>query len=380
MNLAETQATLKKAIVIVAILTFTFYFGRFLIVQSINIYRMINPPDLPEPEADFGPLPQLKMTQIQINGDPTYSLDTETGRLPKFADRAMVFPLIKPQSNLLSEQKIRQLAADLGFNGTATKLTTSQFRWVDGTNSRTFVADAISKNFKLETPPFRISSVISQAPSITTGDATDSVQRFLTSKLLLSNKDLENLTYNTIPSQITLGEIRQDRSVTNNAKLMKVDAVIEIPTRSSSSREATVNYKILGPNPKDSLISFSVTNSNNDIFQFPLIDFNYWEPSYQEGSQYYISPINEVWNAVQNGNGIVSYAKTDNQDYYIETESLNLQSVEIRDVSLAYYMQPEYTPYLQPIYVFEGRLTTTNNEQGDIVIYFPAVRGDFISQ
>ncbi len=381
MNLAETQAGIKRGIVIVALLTFTFYFGRFLIVQGINVYRMINPPKLPVPASSFGQLPQLKMTRVQIEGNPEYILDTQNGNLPNFADRLKVYPLIQPQPTLLSEQKIKQLAADLQFTGASSKLTNSVFRWVDGTNTRTFQADAVTKNFKLETPPFRISNIVSTTSSITEADAIESVEGFLKSKVLLSQTDLANIAYVTIPTQVNLGQIRESKSTATSAKLLKVDAYIEIPGTKSSTRDPDVKYRVLGPNPKDSLISFTTTNNNNMAFKYPIVNFTYWEPDYTNGSEYYLTPIQDVWAAIQSGNGITSYVRTRSGDYYVPIERLAVSRIEIRDIYLAYYMQPEYTPYLQPVYVFEGQITTpasSGPDTGDIFIYFPAIRGDYI--
>ena len=389
MNLAETQATLKRGIVIVALLTFVFYTGRFLIVQGINVYRKINPPRLPAPESRFGVLPQITMTRVGIVGTPQYILDTNTGALPPFPDRITVYPIIEPQPTLLSEQKVKQLATDLQFTGASSKLSNSLFRWVDGTNSRTFQADAVSKNFKLDTPPFRISNIVASTASITDEDAISSVEGFLRSKALVKQSDVENLTYKTIPTQVSLGQIRESKSLTGGAKLLKVDAYVEIPGKKLRASDRDVKYKILGPNPKDALISFTTTNSPNIAFKYPIANFVYWEPDYQAGSDYYLSPIQDVWAAVQNGQGIVSYIRTKGGDYYVPIEDLNVSRIEIRDIYLAYFMQPEYTDalpndpkyisYLQPIYVFEGQATTLS-DTADIFIYFPAVRGDFITQ
>lgn len=381
MNLAETQQNLVRGMVVLAILIFTFYTGRFLIVQSIKIYTAINPPDLPIPASSFGQLPQIKMTRVQTTGTPQYVLDTQTGNLPSFPDRLKVYPLVEPTPTLLSEQKIRQLATDLQFTGTPSKLTNSVFRWVDGANTRTFQADAVTENFKLDTPPFRLSTILAATPSIAEEDAISNVQGFIKSKSLLSPTDFENLAYNVIPTQVSLGQIREAKSLTTNAKLLKVDVFVEIPGTKKSSRSPDVKYRILGPNPKDSLINFSTTNSSTPVTQYPIINFTYFEPDYANGSEYYLSPIQDVWTAIQKGSGIVSYIRTQSGDYYVPIEGLNLTRIEIRDVYIAYFMEPEYAPYLQPIYVFQGQATTNavgSGNTGEIFIYFPAVRGDYI--
>jgi hypothetical protein len=383
MNLAETQIAVKRLLAIFVVLTITYYAGRFMIVGGINLYRTFNPVKLPPPESKWGLLPQLKMKQVQIEGDPKYILDTQNGDLPKFPDRLKVYPLIKAQSNLMSEDKVKTLASDLQFTGDPNKLSNSVLRWVDGANERTLQADIVSKNFILETPAPRISNIIAGTPSINSDDAIKTVDGFLNSKIFLSPTDLKNLAYETVPTQVNLGQIREAKNVTSSAKLMKVNVYIQVPNAKKSAKDPDIKYRILGPNPRDSLISFTVTNSEPPVYKYPLINFTYWEPDYASGSEYYISPIQDVWTAIQNGAGIISYVRTRNGDYYVPVDRLGLSKIEIRDVYLAYYMSPEYSDYLQPIYVFQGQLTTSESngsDLGDIYIYFPAVRGDYIQK
>src|SRR3989344_7209254 len=145
MNLTDTQIAVKKLLIGIAILTVVYYSGKFLLFQGVGIYRKLFPPNIPIPEAKWGKLPTLKMPSVTIEGSPQYILDTVNGNLPAFPDRIKVFPIIEPSTTLIYEQGIQKLAGDLGFTGIYTKVSTSQRRWVDGTNQRTFDADAITK-------------------------------------------------------------------------------------------------------------------------------------------------------------------------------------------------------------------------------------------
>lgn len=385
MNLPETQMNIKKGAVALIILIFIYYSGQFLILQSIAVYQRIFPPRLPEPEALFGNLPQLKMTSIPLDSEPEYILDTDDGRLPVFPDRIEVYPLVERSGQLLLSEQMQNLAADLNFTGNYTSLSASEFRWVDSTNNRSFQGHSITRHFKLETPISRLSAVVTEISTITESDAMASVTGFLRSRLLLSPEDLQNIVYRTIPTQISFSQMQETRPIPTSSRLILVNVFREIanPRFEQNQNVLPEKFPVLGPNPRKSLINFMVTN-HRDVFRYPSINFAYWEANYEEGSEYYISRIQDVWNSVQQNGGVVSYVNTTDGDYYNPVTDLDISRIEIRDIYLAYYESPEFNSYLQPIYVFEGQFVTTpavgqTSQSGEIVIYFPAVRGDQVT-
>lgn len=380
MNLAETQEKVRKFLVIVIVVTFVYYTSKFLFFQSVDFYRKLNPPKKPEPLHAFGILPKLKMRDVKVNGTPTYRLDTINGNLPVFPEKEDVYQVIEPTTNLLSEQQIKQLAVDLSFSGSYIPLSKSEFRWIDGINNRTFTGHAVRKIFSLDTPTSKISTVIFQSPNITKEDAINMVSGFIRSKSLMNAEDINNLKFDVINAQISLGTIKETNELNPATKMVKVNVHRTI---SKVVNAKPVNYIVYGPNPKDSKISFYVTNQA-DIFKFPKINFTYWDTNYENKSDYYLSSVSTVWEAVKAGKGIVSYAKGANDNYFELPNFITANTIEIREVSLAYYEGQELPAYIQPIYVFEGIYTYTNEttgqaERGDIVIYYPAVRGDFVA-
>lgn len=382
MNLAQTQFQIKKFIIVLGILIIVYYTGQYLLTEGIRFYHSFFPPELPPPAAQYGILPQLRMTQIEMTSNPEYVLDTSDGRLPVFPDRAKVYRLAERQPNLLSEQQVKDLAENLEFTGTFSRITASEFRWVDGRNNRVFQGDAVTKNFFLETPATRLGTLVTEVPSITEADSISQVTGFLRSRGLFSQTDLENLVFNAIPTQVAFGQIRQDRQTTGAPRLMRINVHREIVNVDPRNNET--KHRILGPNPRDSLVNFTVAN-HRDVFRFPIINFTYWEVDYEESSEYYIANINEVWNAVTQNRGIVSYLNTESGDFYNPITTPSISRIEIRNIEIAYYESGEYTQFLQPIYVFEGQIVTQStpgnpSESGEIVIYFPAVRGDFVAQ
>lgn len=369
MTLAETQQTVKKLILVAIIMTFLYYSGKFALTMGKKAFLAFFPPE-PEPAAQiFGKLPKLSFQKIEIQGNPQYVLDTASGRLPDLPDRSYVYKINQPKPNLLSEQKIKKIAQDLGFSGDFTKLSPSQLKWVDGTTNRIFDANVVTQNFSLEIDNNRLSSVAANLPTITASDSKESVTNFLKSKSLIDQTDKDYAEFITVPTQVTLGQIKEAKLTPNQAKLMFVGM--------KRSVDIVNKFPILGTNPKMPYVNFLVTN-DRDKYKYPQIHFVYWSINYDQKSDYNLSPIKSVWDAVKNNQGVVTYLKPKDTDFYAQSVPTSINTIEIRNIYLAYYEPKELETYLQPIYVFEGQYKSAA-EIGDIVIYYPAVRGDLVN-
>lgn len=384
-SLTNTQVQFRRTIVVLFVGSIIFYSLRFGFNQSVNAYRYFFPKKVPPPESKYGSLPQLRMTSIKIGGNPQYVLDTPDGKLPVFPDRINVYEIPEPRSTLLAEQSIKNLATDFGFSNNFQKKSASEFVWVDGTNNRNYAADAVTSNFQLGTSIDKLNTVVNAALAITTTDAIDEVSGLIRSKSLLGTKDIPNLTFTTTPALVSLGRIRESKLDTQRAKMMRVDVFKKLVVQEASERNKTpeISYKIYGPNPRNSLMNFYVTNSQAP-FKFPIINFIQWSVNYEGFSAYFISPIENVWTTVAENKGVISYLRVDGEDAFDPFRNdLQVNRVDIKNVSLAYFEPREYQPYLQPMYVFEGRFVTQPlsgqlAQQGDIIIYYPAIRGDYV--
>ena len=52
----------------------------------------------------------------------------------------------------------------------------------------------------------------------------------------------------------------------------------------------------------------------------------------------------------------------------------NIDNAKIEKVSLAYFLPNDLKEAVQPIFVFEGGFKTDQNENGEVVIYLPAIK------
>ncbi len=386
MNLSETQSTIKKVIILLIAFTAFYYTAKFSYLGVKSVYFALFPPQAAEPASEFGILPRLKMQSVTIKGTPKYNLDTIDGNLPQFPDRLNVYKIIKPEPTLLSERNIKQLASDMYFTDQYTKKSSSEFVWVDGTYNRSMVANAVTENFTLRTQLVPLGTALSAVPTIKEDDAIAMVSNFIKSKSLLNDIDSKSIKYTSIPSKIVLGSLKEETLNPNQSKIIKIDAnrYINIYEKHRRSEKLVKSFPILGPNPKNSLISFFVTN-HKDVYKFPIISYTYWKYDQENPSDYYLSDISSVWQTITEGNGVIAYIKPSKNDYYDYINNVDVSNIDIRNVYLAYYEPSEYsedTQYLQPIYVFEGKFSQPdmqpNDELGDIIIYYPAIRGDWV--
>lgn len=377
MTLAETQHTMQKLIIVAIVGTILFYIARFGIGVAQQAYYALNPPKKPEPLANFGMLPQLKMTSKAITGVPKYNLETPNRTLPKFNDRANVYKFIEPKSSFVSEDQIKDITKKLAFTTDPIRTNPAERIWNDGIGKRVFQANVVNKNFTMTTSLSKISTIIGQSSTITTADATQTFSNFIKSTGIMQPLDIDNTQFETILTDVRVNRFVQDKISNDKAKIVKVNAYRNL-------QEGNNIYRIYSNNPNDSLINGYITNAKSpeNIVQ---INVTYWPVDYTVRSEYYLSPINQVWDAIAQNKGVIADIKAKSDDYYDFNTTYEVETIDILDVTMGYYEPKDFTQYLQPIYIFKGVFKTKPtpgqlSKDGQITIYFPAIRGDYVTQ
>ncbi len=377
MTLAETQAFIKKMVVFSVGLTIMFYVGKFTIDLSIGVFRSFFPERAPSPSAKFGILPRLKMNSVKIDGNPTYSIGTVDQTFPSFPDRANVYKYVDPGPIFMAEDRVKRLATKFGFKQDAyVKSGNSDYKWSDGNKLKVYDANVVNKTFKVNTNMSKLSELANNSPILLKSDATTTVSNFLKAEGLISASDQPNLYFQPILSSITLGRLREEKIATDRAKIIKVNVFRNVIGQKGK------NIPVLSNDPDSSIVSFYVTNQKSPD-NFPIINFSYWEVDYEQKSEYFLASISSVWEAISQNKGIITSVRLSDSDYYDTYKPIKAKSIEIRNVYVAYYESQELSKYLQPIYVFEGEVKTEPepnqlSKSGKIVIYYPAIRGDYV--
>jgi hypothetical protein len=361
MNLYDFAAFVRRAVVYLALGIVAATILYFLYKLAVNIYLTLNPPPETPPTVGFGKLPKLRLPQLEIKGDPSYTLDTPTGALPEFDDRAVVLAMLAPQPTLLAEEKARSLARALDFGGEGDlSVDKRKLTFEDLTDKRTLTVDLTTQNFVLSTSLEKIAS-LSKGLALSGPEAIKKAQEIL-SQLGLQKFGFEagNQTTNFQASQ---------GSATAKVSSISEAQFTEVNFYRSLTEVSEQNFPILPIDQKKGLIQVWVSSEMkpeiNNIFQ---IIYNAQEAEVNKsGTETYpLKNVMDAWEEVKSGQGTAYIGSTE-----------NLSTVQITSITLAYFDDAIRQDYMQPIYVFSGVAKTASNKEVEFVAYSQAVSKDW---
>ncbi|NIT04546.1 hypothetical protein GTO10_06670 [Candidatus Saccharibacteria bacterium] len=363
-ELYSFAATTRKAISYAAIGAVVLLILYLLVRGAISLYLTINPPPPTPPTVGFGELPELRLPQTDIAGTPTFVLETATGDLPEFPDKAEVVTMSPVQPTLLGEEKARELARELDFGGQGSLSTDRKtLTFEDAPDGRTLSVDVVTQNFTLTTSTSKISS-LPLGSAVSGPDAIKKAQ-ILLSSLGLLEFGFEEGNQTTVFRAVSGGEAKKVSSI-SEAHFTEVNFFRSLTQVSSQ------NYPLLPPNPQTGLIKVWVTSGlDPEILNTLLLSYNASQVEIDKEviETYPLEAVSNAWEAVKRGEGIA----------YVE-DSDPVRQVAITRVTLAYFDDPAHQVYLQPIYVFYGLTRGLEGQEGEFVAYQPAVSKDWIAE
>lgn len=330
MTLTQTAILVKRGVVISAV---TLLLGTvsFISYQVWHAYYLAHLPPVEEkPDVKFGLLPRLDFPNGSVStSNFSYSLDTTTGGLPKvgaepgFEKLVKVFFLTQTFATLLSPDRSTSLATRFGILTPPNILSETKYRFRD--KNKTLLIDLDNGNF-LYTKEATISANI--------------------------NPDDENrLTLDFQQLLSGLGVIKDDlRNGRKKVTLLRTDGVKLIPANTKSEAQAvqislwpaSIDKKpIFTGDFNKSLVNAVVSGSANDLDNYLSLSFTYYPVDTSTFATYPLKTAEAAFDDLKSGKGAVI------------VEPPNPQ-VSLTSVSLGYYLPEKYSPYLQPIYAFEG--------------------------
>lgn len=333
----ETQSIGKWASI-----TILSFLALLLIIRvGGSIKEYFFPTPSPPPTVTYGKLPELLFPKSVSDQVFSYTINTVSGALPVLADRVIISPLAKNSPSLLALQRAEEKVAKAGFSTKSTAISETLYKWTEiKPPFRTLIMDIVSSNFNIATNGFLPSDV---APDEAL--AKDAVTGLL-AKMSLFPNDI-------------------DESKTKTAFLMLGNEGF-VPATSQSNANATrvdlfqknINdLSIYYPNPPYSTMNFIVVKNGFD-YQIIDVSFTHFYAGKKSGT-YPIKTAKEAFSQLQNGNAYIAlYLGNDN-------------SIQIKNVSLGYYLG-ENQKYLMPVIIFEG----SNN----FIAYISAVTDTWIDK
>lgn len=338
----QTQAILRiGGISLLAI--FIFMMG----LRFLTFVKDILTPPAP-PTASFGKLDPLPFPNQQKE-NIAYSLDTLSGFLPTFSDRAKVYKITMSQPTLRGLETTQEKVSQAGFTSNAIQISQDVYQW---TNQNSAFQKRITIN--IFSSDFTLSSPFLITPSLQTLSSTEEQKNAIEeAKSFLSNMSLFPQDIDEDKTKITLYSIQNgaliQTSKTSNAKIVRVDFF----------QKDLDNLPIYYEKGITSTIDLLIGKQNNRL---EVVDARYFYKNISKDfSTYAIKSAMEAFEELKQGKG------------YVASKAPDIVEVTIKKVLLGYYIGEGEAnqDFLMPVVVFVG--------DNDFVAYVSAVRDEWIN-
>ncbi len=334
MTLTQTAILVKRLITIsiivlvVGIVSFTSY-------RIWYAYYLSNLPPVEEkPDTKFGLLPPPNFPSSTVStSNFSYSLDTITGGLPKvgadpgFEKMIKVYFVTQTFATLLSPDRSEDLAEKFGISLPPNILSETKYQFKN--QNKTLTVNLDNGNF---------SYINGASPSAAISPDDD--------KKIVSD-------FQQVLS--SLGVLKEDLRIGRS----KVILLKEAQTVQVSLWPAPVDKRLIfTADFNKSLVNAAISGNANSLDNYLNLYFTYYPIDTSTFATYPLKTAEAAFDDLKNGKGAV----------VIEPDK---PQVSITSISLGYFLPENYSPYLQPIYVFEGP---------NFVAYVPAINEQFQTQ
>lgn len=323
-----TRSSIKFSLISLVIIIALFVTYRiWLTNQLANL-----PPVEEQPDLKYGILqsPELPTSQVS-SSNFSYSIDTVDGNLPTFEKLIKVFIMPPTFATLLAGEKSQQLAQKFNLPTTPNIISEKTYE---------FVGNDAKLSMDLDSGNFIYSKEASKAADLENSQDTPLNETQLT-------EDFKSFLN-------SIGMLKTDlkTGLTKVKRINENEKIIEI-----SLWPAGIDQKaILTPNPDKALINATVKGTARNLTSYISLNYLYWAIDTGGFATYPIKSSQTALSDLKSGKGSIIIEPSKPQ-------------VSIASITLAYYQSEKYTPYLQPIYVFEG--------QG-FLAYVPAISDEYL--
>ncbi len=303
----------------------------------------------------FGPLPAPETEyKLKTKEEISFQFSLPQGAFNEFPQQLSVY-----QVKVLSDQEIvnrfAKLATEIGFSSEPTIQASGDFTyyiWQEGDNY--LKVDSQTGQFILkgsfplalgEITPQEAESLIKEKLAsweLTQKDVTTSINYFA-----MTGMELEPVTN---PNLATLYEF-----------------VFSL---------AIDGYPLIGFGPAQDVVLVWVTKEGQ------LIKLNYFlrQLDQEKIGTYPVKTANVVLGEVQNGQGQILNAKTQDGVETNVAPNNPIKTVNLTSVKLVYYESVEKQAYFQPLYLFSGTATLEDDTLLEVSLYLPAISSEWLIQ
>lgn len=309
--------------------------GLILIAVLVNIGNSLKetffPTPPPPPTVSFGKLPSITFPQnATAAAEFTYTLNTNSGTLPTFGDRATVYKLQQQQPTLLILPKLQTIATQVGFTDNPTTPSETTYQWTAATPfPMKLTINSLSLDFHMTADYIHNSNVIAATAIPTQSNAVQIATNYFSNAGIFPT-DIDQTKTQTTLFSVTNGTLTPASSF-SQAQIVRVDFY----------QQNVNNLPIYYPHPMNSPMYAIIASGANQaqiveaemVHKTILSDFN---------GTYPLKTTAQAFDDLKNGNA------------YIASYSGTGQTITIQNVFLAYYLGEDPEQYLMPIIVFQG--------------------------
>lgn len=324
----------------------------FLVIIIIRVgtavKEIISPTPPVPPTVTFGKLPPIEFPPNNTKVQYSYTVDTLTGSLPVFLDRAKVFKMVPDRADLLALQKSQNKVSKIGFTSRGILVSENIYEWTDEAPFlRKLNLNTLTSNFTL-TSSFLTDPVIFSRSHIPDQNGAISLAQSFLSNMSSLPVDLDSSKTKTTLFSIRNGNLIPATSFADTQ-------IIRVDLFQKDIDKMSIYYS----NPTIPNINILV-GGGEDKSQIVQVNYAYQAVT-EENATYPIKTASEAFAQLQEGKAFIPS----------NTNNTNISNISIRNVLLGYYMGENRQDYLLPIVVFEG--------DNNFIAYVSAVKDEWIS-
>ena len=304
MTLTAVSIFTKRAIiafVVLSILSLVSYITYKIWYES---YLTSLPIPKEQPDAKFGILARPILPPSRASSSNfSYTLATQTGGLPEFTGLVKVYFVPRPGVTLLASDRAFEFARKFSINTQAEVISESHYKFTESDKTLDYFLD--NSNFRFERTSTKAAEI--------SADEQTLIRNF--------RNILDNL--GTLPEALK----ESPAKVLGNQIFIWPADLDGKPVKGIDFEKSSIWAKISG--------------DGATLDKYLSVNFIYWFVDPTTFSTYPLKKPEEAFEDLKTGKGSV----------LIEPQS---SDVSITSVSIAYFQPEQYSPYLQPVYIFEG--------------------------
>ncbi|MBI5045097.1 MAG: hypothetical protein HZC02_04160 [Candidatus Levybacteria bacterium] len=306
--------------------------GIFLIIILIRggifLFTKLFPKPAPPPLVAFGKLPQILFPESIDQEKFNYQLETITGGLGTFSDRANVYKTAQKEPNLLDLAQVREAALNTTFNSGEIPVTSTEYSFLDTQRpDKKLNVNIVSRDFNVQSNYFSYED-LEPENFVDQEKISETAINFLTNFGLYPLDIDENKT--TIQLLSIQGSSLFAATSVSTAQLARIDF-----------QQKNLNkIPIVYPHPPQSTMHLLIGGKDND----EILEGVFFHQSISDTVTTY--PLLDVQKAYQLLKDHKAYVGS-----YFGTNT----NIIIKSVSLGYFIGEQKQEYVMPVYVFEGK-------------------------